>query len=132
MSSAPCESPHPSTWHLFLDNHVLARATGFDRVIHHPRPLGVVIPADQPWETAGVAPAGPVPTFDGSTPSVAPHLFLRHQLPGLTLDDCEAIRANSVEHTVRFKNRAGLEPLRGRTICLPSGVLNADLYAFRL
>jgi len=43
-------------WHLFLDDHDLARSTGFDRVVHHPRPLGVVIPADRPWETAGVAP----------------------------------------------------------------------------
>ena len=43
-----------SNWNLFLDDHVLSRVTGFDRVIHHPRALGVVIPADQPWETTGV------------------------------------------------------------------------------
>lgn len=49
----PLSSPH---WQLFLDDHVIARATGFDRVIHHPRPMGVVIPADKPWETAGVQP----------------------------------------------------------------------------
>lgn len=35
-----------SNWNLFLDGHILSRATGFDRVIHHPRALGVVIPAD--------------------------------------------------------------------------------------
>jgi len=43
-------------WQLFLDDHALARTTGVDRVVHHPRALGVVIPADRPWETAGVAP----------------------------------------------------------------------------
>ncbi len=43
-------------WHLFLDDGELARSTGFDRVVHHPRSHGVVIPADQPWETVGVAP----------------------------------------------------------------------------
>lgn len=42
------------SWRLFIDDHWVARATGFDRVVHHPRPMGVVIPADKPWETAGV------------------------------------------------------------------------------
>ena len=42
-------------WHLFIDGHIVARETGFDRVVHHPRELGVVIPADKPWETAGVS-----------------------------------------------------------------------------
>jgi hypothetical protein len=39
-------------WQLLLDEHVVARSTGFDRVLHHPRARGVVIPADKPWETA--------------------------------------------------------------------------------
>jgi len=43
-------------WQLFLDDYVVARATGFDRVLHHPRAMGVVIPADKPWETGQVAP----------------------------------------------------------------------------
>ena len=43
-------------WHLFIDDVELARTTGFDRIVHHPRPMGVVVPADRPWETAGVAP----------------------------------------------------------------------------
>ena len=42
-----------SDWQLFLDDFVIARSTGFDRVVHHPCPYGVVIPADKPWETAG-------------------------------------------------------------------------------
>ncbi|MEW6752243.1 MAG: hypothetical protein AB1505_14870 [Candidatus Latescibacterota bacterium] len=46
----------PSPWHLFLDDFVLARSTGFRRLVHHPRSCGVVIPADRPWETAGVSP----------------------------------------------------------------------------
>jgi len=42
-----------SHWNLFLDDHVLSRVTGFDRVIHHPHALGVTLPSDKPWETAG-------------------------------------------------------------------------------
>jgi hypothetical protein len=45
-----------SHWQLFLDDHVLARTTGFDRVIHKPTCRGVVIPADKPWETNGLQP----------------------------------------------------------------------------
>ena len=41
-------------WELFIDDHIVARSTGFDRIVHHPRPIGVVLPADKPWETAGV------------------------------------------------------------------------------
>src|SRR5437868_4200731 len=43
-----------NNWQLFIDDHVVGRASGFDRVVHHPRPMGVVIAADKPWETAGV------------------------------------------------------------------------------
>jgi len=46
-----------SRWQLFLDDFIVGRGTGFDRVIHHPRAMGVVLPADKPWETTGVAPA---------------------------------------------------------------------------
>ena len=42
-------------WQLFLDDHVVARNTGFERVVHQPKAMGVVIPADKPWETAGAA-----------------------------------------------------------------------------
>ena len=34
----------------------VGRATGFDRIVHHPRAMGVVIPADKPWETCCTAP----------------------------------------------------------------------------
>ncbi len=40
-------------WQLFLDDHVVARSTGLDRVLHPPRPRGVVITGDKPWETYG-------------------------------------------------------------------------------
>lgn len=43
-----------ANWQLFLDDHVVGRSTGFTRVLHAPRSHGVVIPADRPWETAGV------------------------------------------------------------------------------
>ena len=37
-------------WQLFLDNHMIERSTGFRRVLHHPKPQGVVLKPDQPWE----------------------------------------------------------------------------------
>jgi hypothetical protein len=43
-------------WQLFIDDYACARTTGFDRVVHHPKPHGVVIPADKPWETVGIQP----------------------------------------------------------------------------
>jgi hypothetical protein len=55
--STQAQNPLPANhWQLFLDDHVVARSTGFDRVVHHPRAMGVVIDADQPWETHGVPP----------------------------------------------------------------------------
>lgn len=48
--------PVDQRWQLFLDDYIVARATGFDRVVHHPRAVGVVIPADKPWETFGTSP----------------------------------------------------------------------------
>ncbi|MBL9216326.1 MAG: hypothetical protein JNG83_12685, partial [Opitutaceae bacterium] len=43
-------------WQLFIDDYAIARGTGLDRVVHHPRWRGVVISNDQPWESNGVAP----------------------------------------------------------------------------
>jgi len=45
-----------AVWELFLDDHVIERSTGFRRVLHHPHPRGVVLPADKPWETLGTTP----------------------------------------------------------------------------
>jgi hypothetical protein len=53
-------------WQLLLDDWALERATGFDRVVHHPRDRGVVIPADQPWETGGASPGFVGRAEDGS------------------------------------------------------------------
>ncbi len=47
------KEPH---WHLFLDNHVVSRSSGFRRVVHHPRRRGVVLKAEKPWETYGTTP----------------------------------------------------------------------------
>ena len=47
------QEPH---WQLFLDDHVIERSTGFQRVLHHPRPHGIVLEGDKPWEQTGVAP----------------------------------------------------------------------------
>ena len=43
-------------WELFLDDYIIERSTGFRRVLHHPEPRGVVLSADQPWETVGLSP----------------------------------------------------------------------------
>jgi hypothetical protein len=56
QSSVPDAISVDRNWQLFLDNYVIARATGFDRVLHHPRPMGIVIPADKPWETVQAVP----------------------------------------------------------------------------
>jgi len=44
-------------WQLFLDDFAVARGTGLARVLHHPKPMGVVIPADKPWETHSALPS---------------------------------------------------------------------------
>jgi len=77
-----------------------------------------------------LAPAGPVPTYNGSTPSLAPHLLPKHLLPGYGFDDGEAVYANSVEHTVYWK-AGDLQALRGQPVCVLFEMLDADLYAFR-
>ena len=46
--------PVDEHWQLFLDDYIVARSTGLSRVLQHPQPRGIVIPSDQPWETAGV------------------------------------------------------------------------------
>jgi len=43
-------------WHLFLDNHIIARSTGFQRVIHHPTSRGIVLEGERRWEQTGVTP----------------------------------------------------------------------------
>lgn len=45
-----------SDWQLFIDDYIIARSTGFDKVLHKPRSLGIVVPADKPWETNGIRP----------------------------------------------------------------------------
>jgi len=49
-------APREPYWHLFLDDHVIARSTGFRRVVRHPRPMGIVLKADKAWEGLGVSP----------------------------------------------------------------------------
>lgn len=60
------ESLNARDWQLFIDDYAIARGTGFDRVVHHPRPVGIVIPADKPWETDGVQPIYFARKSDGS------------------------------------------------------------------
>jgi len=53
QDAGPAREPY---WQLFLDDHIIFRSTGFRRVVRHPRPRGVVLPADKPWEGMGNAP----------------------------------------------------------------------------
>jgi hypothetical protein len=53
-------------WQLFFDNTAIARATGFERVVHHPRSRGVVIDNDKPWESDAVAPLNVIRKPDGT------------------------------------------------------------------
>ena len=46
--------PVDAHWQLFLDDYIIARSTGLTRKLQLPQPRGLVIPADKPWETAGV------------------------------------------------------------------------------
>jgi hypothetical protein len=79
-----------------------------------------------------IASGDTVPTFDGSTPSNAPHLLPQHLLPGLGFDDCEVVTTNSIEHSVRFKNGASVAALRGQRVALLFEMVNAHLYGFCL
>lgn len=44
-------------WQLFIDDFPVIRSTGLDRVVHHPKSMGVVISNDKPWETHSVMPS---------------------------------------------------------------------------
>jgi hypothetical protein len=92
--------------------------------------LQLNIDADHGAVRVGIASADPVPTFNGTVPSEAPHLRLKHMLPGFTFEDCEPIFANSTEHVVRFKT-ANVASLRGKSVCLLFEMTDADLYGFR-
>lgn len=85
-ASAPTPGLEASQWQLFIDDHAVARATGFDRVVHHPRWRGVVIDADQPWETSGVRPA-----FVGRAPDGT---FLAYYTAQWWMPDTDARSAN--------------------------------------
>ena len=80
----------------------------------------------------GIAAAEPVLTYGGTTPSTATHLLENRLLEGFTFDDCTPIYANSVEHTVQFKDKSNLESLNGCSVCLLFQMVNADLYGFRI
>jgi hypothetical protein len=79
-----------------------------------------------------IASAEPVETLKGTTLSIAPHMAESQSLSGFSLDDCVPIHANSIEHTVQFKNGATLESLRARPVRLLFEMVDADLYGFRV
>jgi len=79
-----------------------------------------------------IASAEPVETLKGTTLSTAPHMAESQSLSGFSLDDCVPIHANSIEHTVQFKNGTTLESLSGRKVRLLFEMVDADLYGFRV
>lgn len=76
-----------------------------------------------------IAPGDSIPTFEGSTPSTAPHLLPQHLLPSFSFDDCEVVRVNDIAHEVRFDG-AKLASLRGQRVSLLFEMENAELYGF--
>lgn len=93
--------------------------------------LLVNVDAGRGWLRVALASAEAVPTFEGNTPSNAPHLLPGQLLAGFTFDDCEVIRANDVDHAVRF---AGASPatLRGQKVCVLFEMVEAELFGFSL
>ncbi len=53
-------------------------------------------------------------------------------LPRYGLQDCQPIEADSIEHTVEFKDGSSLKPIQGRKVVLFVYMLDADLYSFRV
>jgi len=59
QSAGPPAEPH---WELFLDDHILTRSTGFQRVVHQPKARGIVLEGTEAWEE----PRGVTPLYVGS------------------------------------------------------------------
>ena len=77
---------------MFLDNHAIERSTGFQRVLHHPAPRGVVIPADKPWERNGLSPQYVGKRADGKL-----ECYYRTHAPNLPDDTtCYAVSENGL------------------------------------
>ena len=53
-------------------------------------------------------------------------------LPGFTREECLPMRADSLEHTIRWKDNASLASLRGRPVCLRFHLQNTRLYSYRI
>jgi hypothetical protein len=102
VSATPERATNVSHWQLFLDDHVPARSTGFDRVVHHPRPMGVVIPSDRPWETAGVAPLLVDRREDGSFFAFYTAMWWDIDHAGILPDDFRQDRAHHIFHGIAY------------------------------
>ncbi len=94
--------------------------------------LQLNVEANRGLVRVGIASAEPVPTLNGTTLSMAPHLAEQRMLPGFSFEDCAPIRGNSIEYTVQFKNGAFFDSLRGRPVRLLFEMTDADLYGFRI
>lgn len=94
--------------------------------------LQLNVNADRGEVRVGIALAEPVSTYNGKAMSTSPHLYENTMLPGFTFEDCTPIYANSIEHTVTFKNGANLESLKGKKAIFLFQMTDADLYGFRI
>ena len=79
-----------------------------------------------------IAEYNPVLTLKDTTYSIDPHLMEQNVLVGFTRDDCVPVEANSIEHTVQFKNGASLKALQGKKVVLFIEMLDSNLYSFRV
>ena len=78
----------------------------------------------------GIALADPIPTYDGTTPTTAAHMYEYNQLPGFSFGDCVPLNCNNTEVSVQFKGQANLDSLRGKSVRLLFRVFDADIYGF--
>ena len=52
-------------------------------------------------------------------------------IPGYSLNDCESLTTDRIDHSVRWKNRKLLTHLRGKIVQARIQLANADLYSIR-
>jgi hypothetical protein len=119
-------------------NRYVSLGTRTGREVLITRPLEVVedklllnVDASRGALRVAIAPGEAVPTFQGSTPSVAPHLLPQHILPGLGFDECATVTANAIAHEVHFRE-ASVAALRGQCVTLLFEMVNCNLYGFCL
>jgi hypothetical protein len=129
---------HQTALYIQKHNRYVSLRAGSQKAVLITKPIevrGTVlqlnVEANRGLVRVAIASAEPVATLNGTTMSLAPHLTEERPLPGFRFDDCNPIRADSVEYAVQFKNGPSLESLQGRRVRLLFELMDADLYGFR-